>query len=68
MLFRSQANRDNLPLVRRMLEQVADDAAVLHMDKEDLMADFLSSYQDVLMEIGLSGREIARMAAAALVG
>ncbi|MEY2748080.1 MAG: hypothetical protein RLZZ168_96 [Cyanobacteriota bacterium] len=63
-----QANRDNLPLVRRMLEQVAEDAAVLHMDKEDLMADFLSSYQDVLMEIGLSGREIARMAAAALVG
>jgi hypothetical protein len=32
------------------------------------MADFLSSYQDVLMEIGLNGREIARMAAAALVG
>ena len=63
-----QANRDNLPLVRRMLEQVAGDAAVLHMDKEDLMADFLSSYQDVLMEIGLNGREIARMAAAALVG
>lgn len=63
-----QANRDNLPLVRRMLEQVAGDAAVLHMDQEDLMADFLSSYQDVLMEIGLSGREIARMAAAALVG
>jgi fatty aldehyde decarbonylase len=63
-----QANRANLPLVRRMLEQVAGDAAVLHMDKEDLMADFLSSYQEVLLEIGFSGREIAKLAAAALVG
>jgi len=63
-----QANRENLPLVRKMLEQVASDAAVLHMDQEDLMADFLSSYQEALMDIGFTGREIARMAAAALVG
>lgn len=63
-----QANRDNLPLVRRMLDQVAGDAAVLQMDKEDLMADFLSSYQEALMEIGFTGREIAKLAAAALVG
>ncbi len=63
-----QANRDNLPLVRRMLEQVAGDAAALAMDKEDLMADFLSSYQEALLEIGFTGREIARLAAAALVG
>jgi len=63
-----QANRDNLPLVRTMLDQVAADAAVLQMDKEDLMADFLSSYQEALLEIGFTGREIARFAAAALVG
>jgi fatty aldehyde decarbonylase len=63
-----QANRDNLPLVRTMLEQVAEDAAVLQMDKEDLMADFLSSYQEALLDIGFTGREIARLAAAALVG
>jgi fatty aldehyde decarbonylase len=63
-----EANRVNLPLVRRMLDQVAEDAAVLQMDQEDLMADFLSSYQEALMDIGFSGREIARMAAAALVG
>jgi fatty aldehyde decarbonylase len=61
-----QANRDNLPLVRRMLEQVSADAAVLHMEQEDLMADFLSCYQETLMDIGLTSREIARMAAAAL--
>ena len=63
-----EANRVNLPLVRRMLDQVASDAAVLQMDQEDLMADFLSSYQEALMDIGFTGREITRMAAAALVG
>ena len=51
-----------------MLDQVAGDAAVLHMDKEDLIEDFLIAYQEALTEIGFSTREIARMAAAALVG
>jgi fatty aldehyde decarbonylase len=63
-----QANRDNLPLIRSMLDQVAADAAVLHMDKEDLIEDFLIAYQEALTEIGFTTREIARMAAAALVG
>jgi fatty aldehyde decarbonylase len=62
-----QANRDNLPHVRRMLERVADDAAVLGMEKEDLIEDFLIAYQEALTDIGFSSREIARMAAAALV-
>ncbi|MFZ0406852.1 MAG: aldehyde oxygenase (deformylating) [Cyanobium sp.] len=63
-----QANRDNLPHVRRMLEGVAADAAVLQMEKEDLIEDFLIAYQEALIEIGFNTREIARMAAAALVG
>jgi fatty aldehyde decarbonylase len=63
-----QANRDNLPLVRRMLDGVAGDAAVLHMEKEDLIEDFLIAYQEALTEIGFSSREIAKMAAAALMG
>jgi fatty aldehyde decarbonylase len=63
-----QANRENLPLVRKMLEQVAGDAAVLQMDQEDLMADFLTSYQEALLEVGFTSREIAKMAAAALIG
>ncbi|MBM5821683.1 MAG: aldehyde oxygenase (deformylating) [Cyanobacteria bacterium K_Offshore_surface_m2_011] len=63
-----QANRDNLPHVRRMLERVAADAAVLHMEKEDLIEDFLIAYQDALTDIGFTPREIARMAAAALMG
>jgi fatty aldehyde decarbonylase len=63
-----EANRANLPHVRRMLEQVAVDASVLQMEKEDLMADFMASYQEVLTEIGFTSREIARFASAALLG
>ncbi|MCP9771787.1 aldehyde oxygenase (deformylating) [Synechococcus sp. Tobar12-5m-g] len=62
------ANRQNLPLVRQMLDQVAGDAAVLKMEKEGLIEDFLIAYQEALAEIGFTSREIARMAAAALVG
>ena len=61
-----EANKANLPLIRSMLEEVAADAAVLHMDKEDLIEDFLIAYQEALSEIGFNTREIARMAAAAL--
>ena len=62
-----QANRENLPLVSTMLKQVAGDAAVLYMAQEDLMADFLTSYQEAMLEIGFTSRDIAKMAAAALV-
>ena len=41
-------------------------AAVLHMEKEDLIEDFLIAYQEALGEIGFTSRDIARMAAAAL--
>ena len=62
-----QANRDNLPLIRKMLDQVAGDAAELQMEKEDLIEDFLIAYQEALTEIGFTPREIAKMAAVALV-
>ena len=61
-----EANKVNLPLIRSMLEQVAADASVLHIEKEDLIEDFLIAYQEALNEIGFSSRDIARMAAAAL--
>jgi fatty aldehyde decarbonylase len=38
------------------------------MDKEDLMADFMASYQEALTEIGFTSREIAKLATAALLG
>ncbi len=62
-----RANKENLPLIRSMLEEVAKDALALHMDKEELMEEFMIAYQDSLTEIGLDNREIARMALAALV-
>ena len=62
-----QANKINLPLIRSMLDQVAEDASVLYMDREELMEEFMIAYQDSLTEIGLDNREIARMALAAVV-
>ncbi len=62
-----QANKENLPLIRSMLDQVATDASELHMDKEELMEEFMIAYQDALTDIGLDNREIARMALAAVV-
>ena len=62
-----EANKINLPLIKSMLDQVAKDAEILHMDKEELMEEFMIAYQDSLMEIGLDNREIARMALAAVV-
>ena len=62
-----KANKENLPIIKSMLDQVADDAEALDMDKEELMEEFMIAYQDSLLEIGLDSREIARMALAALV-
>ena len=62
-----EANKVNLPLIKKMLDEVAEDASVLAMDKEELMEEFMIAYQDTLMEIGLDNREIARMAMAAIV-
>tara|TARA_B100000700_G_C15001497_1_gene836523 strand:+ start:614 stop:1342 length:729 start_codon:yes stop_codon:yes gene_type:complete len=62
-----KANKANLPLIKSMLDEVANDAEVLQMDKEELMEEFMIAYQDSLLEMGLDNREIARMALAAMV-
>ena len=62
-----KANKENLPIIKSMLDQVAGDAEVLYMDKEELMEEFMIAYQDSLTEIGLDSREIARMALAAVI-
>ena len=61
------ANKENLPLIKSMLDEVSNDAEILHMDKEELMEEFMIAYQDSLLEIGLDNREIARMALAAVI-
>lgn len=58
-----QANRQNLPLVWKMLNQVEKDAHVLAMEKEALVEDFMISYGEALSNIGFSTGEIMRMSA-----
>ncbi|MGJ3248331.1 MAG: aldehyde oxygenase (deformylating) [Elainellaceae cyanobacterium] len=55
------ANRQNLPIVWKMLSQVEDDARVLGMEKEALVEDFMISYGEALGNIGFTTREIMRM-------
>ena len=48
-----EANRQNLPLVWKMLNQVEKDAKVLRMEKSALVEDFMIQYGDALSNIGL---------------
>ncbi|VXD23076.1 Aldehyde decarbonylase [Planktothrix serta PCC 8927] len=57
------ANRQNLPIIWKMLNQVADDAEVLGMEKEALVEDFMIAYGEALSNIGFSTRDIMRMSA-----
>jgi len=61
-----EANRQNLPIVWGMLNQVAEDAAILGMEKEALVEDFMIQYGEALGNIGFNFREIARMSAQGL--
>ncbi|HEY9625537.1 MAG TPA: aldehyde oxygenase (deformylating) [Crinalium sp.] len=58
-----EANRQNLPLVWRMLNQVENDAKKLGMEKEALVEDFMISYGEALSNIGFTTRDIMRMSA-----
>lgn len=56
-----EANKNNLPIVWKMLNQVENDADVLGMEKEALVEDFMISYGEALSNIGFSTREIMKM-------
>lgn len=56
-----EANRQNLPIIWRMLNEVEDDARQLGMPKEELLEDFMISYGEALGNIGFSTREIMKM-------
>lgn len=62
------ANRQNLPLVWKMLNQVEDDAHTLGMEKEALVEDFMIQYGEALSNIGFTTRDIMRMSAYGLTG
>jgi len=58
-----EANRQNLPIVWKMLNQVADDAHTLAMAKDALVEDFMIQYGEALSNIGFTTRDIMRMSA-----
>lgn len=58
-----EANRQNLPIVWKMLNQVEKDAHILGMEKEALVEDFMIQYGEALNNIGFSNREIMKMSA-----
>ncbi|BAZ30962.1 hypothetical protein NIES4074_34300 [Cylindrospermum sp. NIES-4074] len=58
-----EANRQNLPIVWKMLNQVADDAQILAMEKEALVEDFMIQYGEALSNIGFTTRDIMRLSA-----
>lgn len=60
------ANRQNLPIVWQMLNQVADDARILGMEKEALVEDFMIQYGEALGNIGFSNRDVMRLSAMGL--
>lgn len=57
------ANKQNLPIVWRMLNEVEQDAHELGMEKEALVEDFMISYGEALSNIGFGPRDIMRMSA-----
>ncbi|MDX2255579.1 MAG: aldehyde oxygenase (deformylating) [Pseudanabaenaceae cyanobacterium bins.39] len=61
-----QANRQNLPIVWKMLNQVEADAKVLGMEKEALVEDFMIQYGESLGKIGFNTRDIMKMSAMGL--
>jgi fatty aldehyde decarbonylase len=62
-----QANRQNLPIVWKMLNRVETDAKVLGMEKEALVEDFMIQYGESLGKIGFNTRDIMRMSAMGLI-
>jgi fatty aldehyde decarbonylase len=60
------ANRQNLPIVWQMLNQVEQDAHVLGMEKEALVEDFMIQYGEALSNIGFSNRDVMRLSAMGL--
>lgn len=60
------ANRQNLPLVWRMLNQVEQDAEILGMDKDALVEDFMITYGEALSNIGFTNRDVMRLSAQGL--
>ena len=62
-----QANRHNLPIVWKMLNQVEGDAHTMAMEKDALVEDFMIQYGEALSNIGFTTRDIMRLSAYGLI-
>ena len=58
-----EANAQNLPIIWKMLNEVAEDAEVMAMPKDALIEDFMIQYGDALSNIGFTTRDIMRLSA-----
>lgn len=56
-----EANRQNLPIIWKMLNQVEDDARTLAMEKDALVEAFMIQYGEALSNIGFTTKEIMRL-------
>ncbi len=54
-------NSQVLPIIWRMLNEVAADVKTLGMSKQSLISDFMTRYGEALAEIGFGMREILRL-------
>ncbi|MGF2034219.1 MAG: aldehyde oxygenase (deformylating) [Nostoc sp. CmiVER01] len=61
------ANRQNLPIVWKMLNQVEGDAHTMAMEKDALVEDFMIQYGEALSNIGFTTRDIMRLSAYGLI-
>lgn len=61
------ANRQVLPLIWRMLNQVEADAKAIGMSKKSLIEEFLTRYGEALNQIGFNTREVLRLSTQAML-
>ena len=61
------ANRQNLPIVWKMLNKVEGDAHTMAMEKDALVEDFMIQYGEALSNIGFTTRDIMRLSAYGLI-
>jgi fatty aldehyde decarbonylase len=61
-----EANKQNLPIIWRMLQDVETDIQTLGIKKESIVEEFMTHYGDALSHIGFSTHDILQMVARGL--
>ena len=57
-------NKSNFPIIFSKTEEISEDLALLGIEKQDLLQEFISIYQELLVEMGFTTRDVARITAA----